>query len=605
MSYRSRQGSDQVTGQTSRKASRQATRRPQRRENVKLGPPPMWRAYAVLVAFGVFAVVLCARAFELQVLDHEFLASEGDKRHLRTVSVPAGRGAIRDRNGEPLALSAPTESVWTVPGALLEAPQLIPPLAKQLGMTASELRQRLNKYSGRQFLYLRRQLSPSQARNVMQLDAPGVFLQREYKRYYPAGEAAAQLVGLTNIDGRGQEGMELSLDENLHGESGSRRVIKDRVGRVAEDLAEFSAPRAGEDIRLSIDLRLQYLAYRELKSAVVQNRAKAGVVVMLDPANGEVLALASYPSFNPNNRESITKAGLRHRAVTDLFEPGSTMKPLLLARAMDAGLYTRDSIIDTEGGVMRVGRELTVRDFRDYGDVDFQRLLTKSSNVGAAKVGLKLGPERVWQVYQDFGFGQATGSRFPGERAGVLRDYFRWGDVETATASYGYGASVTAMQLARAHAVLADDGRLHDLRLVMGDLGGAVLAPQQVVSAKTAGTIRELLQGVITPEGTGTRAAIRGYRVAGKSGTVRKVGAGGYNDKRHQALFVGMAPADHPRVVTLVMVDEPTADAYYGGAVSAPVFSNVMHEAMRILRVPPDDPATFTADAGAKPGDRS
>ncbi len=565
----------------------------------------MWRAHFALAAFGIFAVVLCARAFELQVLDNEFLTSEGDKRHLRTVSVPAGRGAIRDRNGEPLALSAPTESVWTVPAALLESPQSIAPLAKQLEMSAADLRTRLNEYRGRQFLYLRRQLSPSQARKVMNLGAPGVFLQREYKRYYPAGEAAAQLVGLTNIDGRGQEGMELALDESLHGESGSRRVIKDRLGRVAEDLAQFTAPRAGEDIQLTIDLRLQYLAYRELKSAVVQNRARAGVVVLLDPATGELLALASYPSFNPNNRDSITKAGLRHRAVTDLFEPGSTMKPLLLARALDSGLYTRDSVIDTEGGVMRVGRNLTVHDFRDYGPVDFQRLLTKSSNVGAAKVGLKLGAERVWQVYQDFGFGQATGSRFPGERAGVLRDYFRWGEVETATAAYGYGVSVTALQLARAHAVLADNGRLHDLRLVQGDLGGAVLEPQQIVSPETARNMRELLQGVVTPEGTATQAAIRGYQVAGKTGTVRKVDGDGYNSKRHQALFVGMVPADHPRVVGLVMIDEPTADAYYGGAVSAPVFSNIMHEAVRMLRVPPDDPATFTADAGAESGEHS
>lgn len=588
------------------------SRRPQnrrvdsrRRPNVKLGPPAPWRAAFALVAFGGFAILLGARAFELQVLDHEFLAAEGDKRHLRTVEVPAGRAAIRDRNGEPLALSAPVESVWAVPDALLEAPEKIAPLAKQLDMRSVDLRKKLTQYRGRQFLYLRRQLSPSQARNVMKVDAPGVFLQREYKRYYPAGEAAAQLVGLTNIDGRGQEGMELALDENLHGESGSRRVIKDRVGRVVEDLAEFTAPRAGEDINLTIDLRLQYLAYRELKAAVLQEKAHAGVVVMIEPATGELLALASYPSFNPNNRESITPAGLRHRAVTDLFEPGSTMKPLMLAEALDSGQFSLDSVIDTEGGWMRVGNDLTVRDYRDYGPVDFQRLLTKSSNVGAAKVGLALGAERVWQVYQDFGFGRSTGSRFPGERAGVLHDYFRWGKVETATAAYGYGASVTALQLARAHAALADDGRLHELRLLRGDIAGPRIPVEQVVTPKTARAVRNLMQGVITPEGTASKAAFAGYDVAGKTGTVRKVGSEGYNNKRHQALFVGMAPVDNPRVVTLVMVDEPTVDAYYGGAVSAPVFSSIMRETMRILRVPPDDPATFTVKAGDAAENRS
>lgn len=576
-----------------------------RRPNIKLDPPAAWRAHFVLITFAVFAVVLSVRAFELQVLDHEFLASEGDKRHLRTVNVPAGRGAIRDRNGEPLALSAPTESVWTVPDALLEAPEKIAPLARLLDMPTADLRAKLKRYRGRQFVYLRRQLSPSDARTIMKLDAPGVFLQREYKRYYPAGEAAAQLVGLTNIDGRGQEGMELALDAQLHGESGSRRVIKDRLGRVAEDLAEFSPPHAGGDINLTIDLRLQYLAYRELKAAVLQERAQAGVVVMIEPATGELLALASYPSFNPNNRDSITRAGLRHRAVTDIFEPGSTMKPLLVAHALDSGMFSRGTEIDTEGGVMRVGHDLTVRDFRDYGPVDMQRLLTKSSNVGAAKVGMALGPERVWRVYQDFGFGRSTGSRYPGERDGVLRDYFRWGDVETATAAYGYGASVTALQLARAHAALADNGRLHELRLIRGDAQGADIPAQQIVTPKTARAVRELMQGVILPEGTATRAAIRGYDVAGKTGTVRKVEGDGYNDKRHQALFVGMAPAAHPRVVTLVMIDEPTAGAYYGGAVAAPVFSRVMREAMRILRVPPDDPATFTVDAGLAVGDRS
>lgn len=576
-----------------------------RRPNVKLGPPPAWRARAVLVVFGVFAVVLVGRAFELQVLDHKFLTSEGDKRQLRTLAVPAGRGAIRDRNGEPLALSAPTESVWAVPASVLKAPQKIAPLAATLKLDTSELRERLQKFSDRQFLYLARQLSPSHARQVMDVGAPGVFLQREYRRYYPAGEAAAQIVGLTNIDNHGLSGMELALDDALHGEPGRRRVVKDRLGNVVEDVAEFAPPHAGKDVRLTIDLRLQYLAYRELKKEVVQQRARAGVVVLLDPANGQIMAMASYPSFNPNNRGSISQAGMRNRAATDTFEPGSTIKPLLVASVLNSGAYTLKSKIDTHGGWLRVSNNLTVHDHRDYGMVDMQRLLTKSSNVGAATIGMSLGAEKVWQMYHDFGFGQTTGSRFPGERAGVVHDYYRWGKVETATSSYGYGQSVTALQLARAHAVLADDGLRHDLRLVMGDIAGPPVPPRQVVSAATAAKVRKLLEGVISPEGTASRASVRGYEVAGKTGTVHKTGGEGYYKDRYQALFVGMVPAAHPRLVGVVMIDEPSAGGYYGGLIAAPVFRRIMREAMRILRVPPDDPATLTADADSKHAEHS
>lgn len=570
-----------------------------RRPNVRLEPPPPWRARAVLAVFGVFAVVLGARAFDLQVLDRQFLVEEGTKRHVRTVDVPAGRGAIRDRRGEPLALSAPTESVWAVPSAVLEAPERLSALAGRLETGVAELREKLNRHRDRQFLYLRRQLSPAQARHVMDLDMPGIFLQREYRRYYPAGEAAAQLVGLTDIDGRGQEGLELALDESLHGESGSRRVIKDRLGRVVEDLAQFTPPQAGRDIRLTVDLRLQYLAYRELKAAVTQNEAKAGVVVMLDPASGEVLAMASYPSFNPNSRSSIPTGGLRNRAVTDIFEPGSTIKPLMIARALDSGVFSTASTIDTEGGSFRVGR-LTVRDFRDYGDVDFARLLAKSSNVGAAKVGLELGAEALWEAYRDFGLGDMTGIGFPGERYGVLRDFYQWGDIATATAAYGYGVSVTALQLTRAYAAIAADGRLHPLSLVATDIdaAGPDLRERQVVDPATARTVRDLLRGVVAPEGTATRADVAGYDIAGKTGTVRKVDADGYDHKRHQALFVGMAPADEPRLVTLVMIDEPRDGDYYGGAVAAPVFARIMRDALRTLRVPPSEPAMLTADAG-------
>lgn len=576
------------------------------RPNMKLEPPPEWRARAVLIGFALFAVILAGRAFELQVVQQDFLVDQGDRRHLRTVSVPAVRGSIRDRNGEPLALSAPTESVWTIPAALLEAPEKLGPLARLLGMKTSELRARLEKYKSRKFLYLRRQLSPAEGRLVTAIDAPGVFLQREYKRYYPAGEAAAQLVGLTDIDGKGQEGIELALQSQLDGQPGSRRVIKDRTGRVVEDIAEFAPPHAGEDINLTIDLRLQYSAYRELKAAVERHNAKSGMVVMMAPSSGDVLAIASYPSFNPNNRGALNKKGLRNRAATDTFEPGSTIKPLIMARAFDAGHINADSVIATEGGRWRVSNDLTVSDFRDYGDVDLKRLLTKSSNVGAAKIGLAMGPEAVWQSYLDYGFGAETRSGFPGERAGVLRDFYNWGRVETATAAYGYGVAVTGLQLAAAYGALANDGIAQGVRLVRDESDFAYQEPRRVITREAAGVMRRMMADVVSDEGTARRAAIPGYSVAGKTGTVRKVGgSGGYNRERHQSLFVGMAPLENPRVVTLVVIDEPRGKDYYGGAVAAPAFARIMRDAMRTLKVRPDQRDTLTADTGQAEADRS
>lgn len=557
--------------------------------------PERWRAWFVLLIFAGFAGALGWRAFDLQVMDQAFLTHQGDMRHLRTVSVPANRGAILDRNGRPLALSAPTESVWAVPAAVLAAPDKLPALADQLGMSTKDLRSRLEKHKSRQFLYLRRQLSPFDAKKVTDVDAPGIFLQREYKRYYPAGEAAAQLVGLTNIDGHGQSGLELARNKYLRGVAGQRRVVKDGRGRIVDDLDEFKPPKPGHDLRLTIDSRLQYLAYRKIKESVLSHKAKDGVVVMLDPNTGELLAVASYPSFNPNDRSSINPAGMRLRAATDVMEPGSTAKPIVLSGALNNGTYTAASHIQTKGW-FQVGR-LTVKDERNYGNEDLAKILQKSSNVGAAHVGLKMGAKALWSDFRDFGFGETTGSGFPGERFGVLKDYYTWDNVETATASYGYGFAVTPLQLARAYGAIADNGKLNSLRLILGK--GADMHPpaQQILSPKTARTMRHMLEGVVSKQGTAVRAKIAGYDVAGKTGTARKVSNDGYHRDQHRALFVGMAPANHPALVTLVVVDTPTVGSYYGGTVAAPVFASIMRDALRILHVPPDRPNVLTASA--------
>lgn len=557
--------------------------------------PRRWRGHFVLGLFAVFGSVLAARAFYLQVLDQPFLTRQGDMRHLRTIAVPAHRGAIVDRNGNPLALSAPTESVWAVPAAVLKAPGKLPKLAATLDMSTADLRKRLQEYKGRQFLYLKRQLSPFDAKAVTRVDAPGIFLQREYKRYYPTGEAAAQLVGLTNIDGHGQSGMELARNDYLRGVSGERRVIKDRLGRVVDDLSEFKPPKPGHKLRLTIDSRLQYIAYRHIKAAVIKHQATDGVVVMLDPHNGQLLAVASYPSFNPNNRADLDQAGMRLRAATDVMEPGSTAKPILLSGALNSGLYTTSDHIQTHGWFM-VGR-LTVQDELNYGDEDFATILQKSSNVGAAHVGLKMGPKHVWEDYHKFGFGETTGSGFPGERYGVLKNYNTWDNVDTATASYGYGFAVTPLQLIRAYGAIADNGKMHSLHLILGAGAHMHPPPTQVISAKTARTMRHLLEGVISPQGTAERAAIPGYTVAGKTGTARKVSNDGYHHNEHRALFVGMAPANKPALVTLVVVNNPTKGSYYGGTVAAPVFASIMRDALRLLHVPPDKPGVLTAAA--------
>jgi len=552
----------------------------------KLRPdkPGNWRRQAALGLMGVFAVAVLGRAFYLQVVENDFLTRQGNARSVRTVVLQANRGAVRDRNGEPLALSAPVDSIWVVPQDLLDAPPYVDAMAKLLGVSSREFEGFLRERSDRQFVYLKRQIDPDEAKRFIALGAPGVFAQREYRRYYPAGEVAAHVVGFCDIDGKGQEGIEAAQDAALRGTPGSRRVIRDRAGHVVEDTDDYTQAQPGQDVNLTLDLRLQYLAYRELKSAVEQNGAKGGLIVVADARSGDLLALASQPGYNPNRPDDRDSAGLRNRAVVDSFEPGSTIKPLLISQALETHAVKPDIHIDTGPGFFKVGA-LTVHDVHPEGDVDLSLLLAKSSNVGAAKIGLMMGPESVWSGYQKFGIGEAVASGLPGEAGGVLRKYSEWGQIATATASYGYGLTVNALQLVRAYTGIANDGLMPPLSILRRD---HAVPGQRVISEATSRTMRGLLEGVVNKGGSGVRAMVAGYRVAGKTGTVRKNANGSYIEGHHQAVFIGMLPAEHPRLVSLVMIDDPSGDDYYGGAVSAPVFARVMAGAARLLQIPPD-----------------
>jgi cell division protein FtsI (penicillin-binding protein 3) len=539
---------------------------------------------AVAVLAGI-ACVLLARAVQLQVLDREFLAQEGDKRYLREAKMPAHRGAIVDRFGEPLAVSSPVDTVWVNPQVLAQTPEEITRLAKALDRNPQWLAQRVTSNLDRQFLYVARHMDPAEAAKVKALGIPGVELMREYKRYYPNGEVTGHVLGFTNLDEAGQEGLELAYNQSLAGIDGLKRVIKDAQGRIVGNVESIRAPRPGEDLETSIDLRIQYLAYRELKAAIKRHRARAGSVIVLDVQTGEVLAMVNQPSFNPNDRSQYEVARYRNRAVTDIIEPGSSIKPFILAAALRSGRYRPETVVDTSPGSFRVGVK-NITDKHNLGAVNLRTILAKSSNVGMAKVALSLKPQEIHETLTGLGFGQVTASGFPGESAGLLSSATHWREIGVATMAYGYGLSVTPLQLAQAYATIGSFGLRRPVTFRHVDdpvPGERVLA--QPVSRDMIG----LLEAVVGPDGTGRKAEVPGYRVAGKTGTAWKAVNGGYSTDRYTAVFAGLVPATRPRLAAVVLIDEPTGSLYYGGDVAAPVFASVMSGALRLMGVAPDE----------------
>ena len=545
----------------------------------------------------LFMLTLIGRAVSLQVLDKDFLQGQGQARHMRVVDLPAHRGMIRDRDGEPLAVSTPVESVWVNPQELVGVQEGISGLAQLLSLDRDFVQQRVSRNPGREFVYLSRHISPTLAAQVKQLALPGVYLQKEYKRFYPGGEVTAHVVGFTNIDDIGQEGLELSYDEWLRGEPGAKRVIKDGQRHTVEDVESIRRSRPGKDLVLSIDRRIQYLAYRELKAAVQEHKAKSASAVVLDVKTGEVLAMVNQPSYNPNNRNRLRRQHMRNRAVTDVFEPGSTMKPFIVAAALEGGRYRPDTQVNTEPGWFRVGRN-TVRDVHNYGLLDVTGVIRKSSNVGITKIALSLPGKDIWSLLSGLGFGVPTDSGFPGESAGLLVGYRNWNEIETATLAFGYGISATPLQLAQSYAVLASGGIRRPVSFLRQD---AAPAGERILPEGVAQQVNSMLEKVTGPQGTALTARVSGYRVGGKTGTVRKSIAGGYADDKYLAVFAGMAPVSDPRLDRVVMVNEPDNGKYYGGQVAGPVFSRVMSGALRLMAVPPDDlplPETLRVAAG-------
>jgi len=546
---------------------------------------PTWRSRLLLFAFIAGFAVLLGRAVYLQGLNNDFLQAKGELRYSRVIEIPANRGRILDRNGEALAISTPVKSIWAIPDEVHLNRRELARLAALLETPPREIEKRLAD-TGRDFVFLKRQISPEMAERVAGLHIPGLFQDREYRRYYPGGEAMAQVLGFTGADDVGQEGIELAFQETLAGRPGSRRVIKDRLGQIVEDVESIKAAQDGRDLVLALDARIQNLAFGHLKAAVEQHRAKAGSIVVLDVNTGDVLALANFPAYNPNNRSRLSGAQLRNRTVTDTFEPGSTLKPFTIALALEAGTVRPDTVIQTAPGSLSIGAA-TIRDAHLERALTVAQVIQKSSNVGAARIALALPAESMWEMFQRLGFGAASTLGFPGEAAGKLRPYRSWRPIEQATMSYGHGISVSLAQLARAYSVFARDGELISLSLLRVD----VPPPgQRVMEPATARAVRAMLELAVNRNGTAPRAQIMGYRVAGKTGTAHKQENGVYAADKYVSSFVGFAPASLPRLLIGVMLDEPSDGRYYGGTVAAPVFAQVMAGALRVLDVPPDGP---------------
>ncbi len=545
------------------------------------------------------AVLLSARALYLQWVETEVLQHRGARLHVRLVELPAHRGMITDRRGEPLAISTPIDTAGAVPAVLLRARERLPEVARVLGIDAERLSRILRTRQDREFAFLKRHLPPSVSERLSALAVPGVVLRREYHRYYPAAESTAHLIGFTDIDDVGQEGLERAFDDLLRGTPGHKRVIKDNRRRVVEHIEVIASGRPGRDLALSIDKRIQHIAYRELQSAVLRHRARAGSVVVLDARTGEALAAVNVPSYNPNDRRQIKGETYRNRAFTDVFEPGSTLKPFTIAAALETRAYQPSTVIDTRPGYLSVGRH-TIRDLHNYGLLDVTGVIEKSSNVGTAKIALSLSPKVLWKSLAGLRFGQSSGSGFPGEARGSLSHHRRWREIDHATMAFGYGLSVSAVQLASAYTALSNGGVMMSAAMVRLD---APPTGTRVMSSTVADQIRRMLEGVVT-DGTGTRAQIPGYRVAGKTGTVHKTKpGGGYARDRYLALFAGMIPASRPRLVTVVVIDEPRTGVHFGGQVAAPVFASIMTEAVRLLDITPDDlpPRHPAPAAGVRP----
>lgn len=530
-------------------------------------------------------LALAGRAVYLQVFDKEFLQDKGDLQHIGIVSVPAYRGQIKDKNGEPLAISTPVQSIWMNMRQIGDGDrEKLGQMAKILGISDKNMQAFLKKEAGKRFVYLKRQINPDLADKVKALEITGVYFERAFKRYYPAGATAGHLLGFTNIDDIGQEGMEHGYDYILRGKPGKKRVIKDGKGHIIKDVENIQEAVPGQDLVLTIDERIQYLAYRELQNAVLKHKARSASLVVLDAKNGDVLASVSQPAFNPNNRKELRSDRYRNRAMVDSFEPGSTVKPFVVAAALDGGYVSPNALIETHG-IYHVGRNV-VKDIHNYGTMDLTLVLQKSSNIAVTKLAMSMPPEYFWGIYSNLGFGTSAGVGFPGEASGSLLDYQGWHEFDQAILSFGYGVSTSILQLARAYTALADNGIVHSVSLLKRDEDPDA---KQIFKPATAQKVRDMLEHVITKEGTAYQARVEGYRVAGKTGTVKKASAsGGYTHDKYLSVFVGMAPASNPRFVIAVVVDEPTTGQYYGGLVAAPAFSRVMAGILRIYGVEPD-----------------